>query len=287
MEEKCMNDGQPLFYTEVGMIHRRKLIVTAAGALVVFLLVVFIFNRNSGTVTRPRVAPLVEAVYALGTVKADRWYAVRFGMSTIIRKLYVVEGQSVRRGDPLVMTDSSIVFNSPISGVVSLIGYRENEMVPAGQQVLLVSNLDDMYVRVPLDQESIVRVRKGQTAELSFENLRTEKVTGRVESVYPSGTEFIVRVNVDSFPDGVLPEMTCDTAIVIHKKERALMVPASSVTNGKITIIRKGKRMKVPVEVRAVDGQWHEILNDSVKQDDRIVNGKDKERRGKGNGKNS
>ncbi len=226
--------------------------------------------KGNGT-ARPRLGPVVEAVYALGTVKTDRWYNVRFGMNAIIQKMYVVEGQEVARGAPLVMTDSGIVFRSPFTGTVTQVAYREREMAPGGQPIVTVSSLSDMYIRVSLDQKSIVMVRKGQEAELSFENLRDEKAAGIVESVYPSENEFIVRVAARKFPAGVLPEMTCDTAIVIRKEEKALLVPAASVKKGMITVERKGKRISFRAKTRPVDEKWTEVIDGKVLLDDIII----------------
>ena len=253
------------------MIISKKTIVIL---VVVFLAAALFIALKCGDrriIVRPKVGPITDAVYALGTVKSDRWYNVRFGMSALVRKIFVEEGQDVPAGAPLLMTDSSLVFNSPFSGTVTSIAFREHEMVPAGQAVLSVHSLQKMYVRVSLDQESIVRIRKGQGAELSFENLRNETVKGLVESVFPSGSEFLVRISVDRFPPGVLPEMTCDTAIIISKKENAVMVPAASVKKGKVTLIRKGERKSQAVKTRTVDSDWVEVLENGVLPDDGIL----------------
>lgn len=243
----------------------------AAGAVLITTAVLLFRSCSSNGVSRPRIGPIVEAVYALGTVKSDRWYNVRFGMNAIVQRLYVTEGRDVAAGAPLVMTDSGVVFSAPFAGTVTLVPFREREMAPAGQAVLTLASQKDMYVRVSLDQESIVRVRKGQQAELSFENLREEKVRGTVESVYPSGSEFIVRIAVAEFPAGVLPEMTCDAAIMIRREEKALMIPSASLTNGRVTVVRKGSRSTVQAKTRAVDEEWAEVLDGSVLADDKII----------------
>lgn len=251
-------------------LNRRNAAV-AAGTVLVVIAVLLFRSCSSNRVSRPKVGPVVEAVYALGTVKSDRWYNVRFGMNAIVQRIFVIEGRDVAAGAPLVMTDSGAVFSAPFAGTVTLVPFREGEMAPAGQPVLSMASQKEMYVRVSLDQESIVRVRKGQQAELSFENIREEKVRGAVESVYPSGNEFIVRIAVGSFPAGVLPEMTCDAAIMIRREEKALMIPAASITNGRVTVVRKGSRSTFQAKTRAVDEEWAEVLDGSVHIDDTII----------------
>ncbi len=261
-------------------INKKLVYLLSIAAVAATIILVLTCGKNKSTV-RPRTGPLVDAVYALGTVKSDLWYNVRFGMSAIVRKLYIDEGQEVPSGSALVMTDSGLIFRAPFTGTVTQIAYRESEMVPAGQAVLSVHSLRKMYVRVSLDQESIVRIRKGQEAELSFENLRNESVAGRVVSVFPSGSEFLVRISVDTFPPGVLPEMTCDTAIIVSKKENALMVPASSVKNGKLTVFRKGKKQSLEVKTRPVDEEWVEVTEGSLLPEDDILTRGPAPKRGK------
>lgn len=238
------------------------------------LILSFIFSLNycnSESTVKPERGPVVEAVYALGTVKTDKLYNARFGMNTIIQKLYVREGESVEKGAPVVLGDTSYPLTAPFSGVITAVNYLENEMATAGQIVLTISSITNLYVKISLDQESIIAIKKGQSAEMSFENLRNEKITGVVESVYLSGDEFVVRIAADKFPQGILPQMTCDTAIIIRKSENALMIPAAAVNGGKVNIIRNGKKMTVPVSFKKIDSKKAEILDGSILPDDRII----------------
>jgi multidrug efflux pump subunit AcrA (membrane-fusion protein) len=234
--------------------------------------VVLFFNLCNREITvKPETGPVTDAVYALGTVKTVKCYNARFGMNTIIKKLYVNEGDSVQKGAPLVMGATPFPLTAPFSGIVTAVNYRETEMAATGQVILTVSSLVHLYVKVTLDQESIVHVRKGQPVEMSFENLRNEKIYGSVEAVYLSGEEFAVRIAADRFPAGILPQMTCDTAITIRKKDNALIIPLAALKEGKVNVIRKGKRIKVPVTLKKIDSLKAEVLDDSILPDDRIV----------------
>jgi multidrug efflux pump subunit AcrA (membrane-fusion protein) len=254
----------------MNMQNKKTYLITAI-ALVVIIILSFAFSNNSKRLVPPKIAPVTDAVYALGIVKTDRWYNVRFGMSTVVHRLYVTEGQEVSTGAPLLMTDSGIIFRAPFSGIVTLIPFRESEMAPAGQAILTLADTKHMYVRVSLDQKSIVMVRKGQKAELSFENLRDSRTEGIVESVYPSSNEFVVRIGVRNFPEGVLPEMNCDTAIIIRKNDRAILVPRSAIKNAEIIAERKGTRMRIKVNAKPVDKDFSEIIEGDIKDDDLIV----------------
>jgi len=256
----------------ISLTNRINTKIVAAISLLIAATIIFFFKSDKvETKVKPERGEVVEAVYALGTVKTDKLYNARFGMNTIIRKLYVQEGDFVSKGVPLVQGDTFYPLTAPFSGIITAVNYLENEMATPGQIILTLSSTTDLYVKVSLDQESILTVRKGQSAELSFENLRDEKIAGTVSSVYLSGDEFIVRIASEKFPQGILPQMTCDSAITIKKIEDALLIPASAVKNGNVDVIRKGKRMSIPVQVKKIDGKKAEVLDDSILIDDEII----------------
>jgi len=72
-------------------------------------------------------------------------------------------------------------------------------------------------------------------------------------------------------PAGVLPDMNVDVAIEVSRKDRALMVPAAAVRDGKITIVRKGKKITLKCRTGAVNEGWIEVTDDSVAPDDEIL----------------
>jgi len=258
-----------------------KLITAIAGARktiipagILFVIIIFIVPGllcKSGRTVKPEVKPLVESVFALGTVKTDRQYSVRFGMTTLVKKLYVREGDRVNAGSPLVMNDSSVIARSPFQGIVTAVSFPEGELAPSGQAILSVSGTGEMYVRISLDQDSIILVRKGQEAELSFEKMRSDKIRGVVESVYMSGEEFVVRIKPDSLPHWALPGMTCDSAIIISRKEKALLIPSAAVSGGSVQLKRNGRLMTVKPACKAVDVKWTEVTDGSILPDDLII----------------
>ncbi|HPK46151.1 MAG TPA: HlyD family efflux transporter periplasmic adaptor subunit [Spirochaetota bacterium] len=249
----------------------RKMVITAVVSCMVIAVSTFtIYNNNRKTV-KPRVTSVVDAVYALGIVTPYKEYSLRVGMSTRIEKLYIWEGDRVQAGSPLVQLDGGILLRAPFSGVVATLNRKESEIVSAQESIMTIVDPATMYIRLSLDQESIINVRKKQIAEISFENLRNKNIRGVVSRIYPSGGEFVVAIDVDSFPEGVLPYMTCDVAIVVSEKNNALLLPENAVHNGAVTLIRNGKKLSVNVSTRTHDNGWVEIVQGNVTPDDTVV----------------
>ncbi len=266
-------------------VNARILLITAALLIILSSLFVKFFGSDSSTV-KPKISPVVEAVYSLGTVKSVNSVNVRFGMNSVINRFYVSEGESVSKGALLLVTDSAITFRSPISGIITSKNFNESEIVPSGQVVLTVTDMKSLYIRLSLDQESVTAVRKGMKTEISFENLRERKIAGEVESVYQSGGEFVVRIKVPVMPEMVLPEMTCDTAIIIRQKPDAILIPASAVVNDSVMIKRNSKKEMVKVKIRPVENGWVEVLDGGIGPEDNIYLN-NPEKAGKNNFRNS
>ena len=249
----------------------RKMVITAVVLCMVIAISTFTVCNNNGKTVKPKVTSVVDAVYALGIVTPYKEYSLRVGMSTKIEKLYIWEGDRVQAGSPLVQLDGGILLRAPFSGVVATLNRKESEIVSAQESIMTIVDPATMYIRLSLDQESIINVRKKQIAEISFENLRNKNIRGVVSRIYPSGGEFVVAIDVDSFPEGVLPYMTCDVAIVVSEKNNALLLPENAVHNGAVTLIRNGKKVSVNVSTRAHDNGWVEIVQGNITPDDTVV----------------
>ena len=250
----------------------KKKVVIVVSLIVAVLLAVFYLKKN-GQFVPVKTGKVVDAVYALGTVKTLIYYNLRMGNNSAISRIYVVEGSSVNKGDPLISTSDMITMRSPISGTVTSVNFKENELVSTNSNVLSVIDMKKLYVQISLDQESVLRIKKNQTAEVSFEMLRDKKVNGRVSAVFPSDGEFLVNISLDSVPEEILPEMTCDVAVKIAVRDNAMMIPSSAVTNEGVAVLRGGKKILLKPKTQMIDAEWIEVTDGSILPNDKVLNG--------------
>ena len=250
----------------------QKKVFLVVGALLVIGATFLLIRRPwiSQENLKPKVGNVVESIYGLGTVTADKIFRVRAGMTMYVHQLFVNEGQQVKPSDPLVKLDDNIM-RSSIEGTVTNVAYKVGELVPPQLPIVTVTNLRHLYLEVSLEQQSILRVKAGQSAFVSFESLRTEKYEGQVKSVYPRDNQFIVRIELKDWPEGVLPGMTADVAILVGKKTNVLLIPIRSIVGGQVTRLRSGKRERIQVKLGVVDGQWGEVLSENIVESDELV----------------
>lgn len=250
----------------------KKRLLLLAGIILVLGILALVATKFSfkSEKIRAKRGDVVEAIYGLGTVSADITFNVRVGVAVTVSKLFVKEGDRVTRGKPIIHIDESVM-RSPIEGTVTRIAYKEGELVAPQIPMLTITNLDFLYLEVSLEQQSVLRVKERQSVTISFETLRNEKFTGLVKAVYPRENQFIVRIELEDWPPGVLPGMTADTAIIVGQKQNVLLLPIKSISSGKVTRLRNGNKEKVPVKLGVIDNEWAEIVSDNISETDEIL----------------
>lgn len=253
--------------------------------IVVVLVVVFVIGigvlsfralRTELKTARAERGEIVEAIYGLGRVKPRREYEIKVSVVSTAQAVFVREGDSVIAGTPLLKLADSGVFKAPFPGVVSLISINEGEPTTPNVPLLRVEDHKDRYIEVSLEQQGALRVQKGQPAEVVFESVRGEKLTGKVEALFSRSDEFLAHIEVLGLKPNILPGMTADVAIVVARHSDALLIPVSAVNNGYVTLLLNGKRTKKQVRLGGIDGQMAEVVEGDIKEGDEIVLGKAK-----------
>ncbi|MGE8722588.1 efflux RND transporter periplasmic adaptor subunit [Leptospira terpstrae] len=251
----------------------RKILYIIGSVLVIVLIVFSYFFIRSSQSNRLGIerGSLVEAVYALGTVRPVDSFSLKFGIAASVREIFVEEGQTVTKGEALLVNDSGITFRSPFNGTLTKLNVAKNETAMPGIPILEIQNLKEVYISVSLDQESALRVKPGQAVQLSFESIRGNVYKGKVERIYPSDGQFLVRIEPQELPQGILPDMTTDVAIEVSSKENVILVPLVAVDRGKITRFRNGKRDKIEIRIGAINSEYGELLQGDLKEGDEVL----------------
>lgn len=219
----------------------------------------------------PQKGEIVEAVYGLGTVKSEEEFQAKTAIITSIEEFYVSEGQDVVQGQKLFKTDQGSITTAPFEGRVTDIKVSIRENLFPQSVVLTVINLKKLFLSVSLEQQGAMRVRKGLPAEISFEFFRNKKIKASISTIYPSADQFIAKVVLDEWPEGVLPGMTADVAFEIDRKKMATLVPVRAIVNNHLHLRRDGKKMKVPVQLGLIDLEMAEVISPELQLDDEII----------------
>lgn len=183
-----------------------------------------------------------------------------------VAEVYTSVGKSVKKGDVLFKLDDTSIKNSiaqkendiqqaeislnnkeqdlakatittPISGIVTTLNVKNGEEINTSSPTLIatISDTSKMEVTLPVDELDINKVKVGQKAVISIDDIGDGKTfTGAVESISQSGTTsnnvttYNVVVSIDN-PENVKVGMNANVTISIESKENVLAVPVEAI----------------------------------------------------------
>lgn len=254
-----------------GWLKKRSAQVVLGTALLLLAVAgLLMFNRGAMDYVAPQHGPIVEAIYGLGKVKTDRYYEVKLGVPLTVGKLYVREGDRVSAGQPLIRFEGGPLFRAPYRGTVTLIAFREAQPVFPQQTAVRLDDLSTKFIEVSLEQQGALRVRPGQPVKVVFEGVRGEVLHGTVSAIFSRNDEFLAQIRVP-LPDNILPGMTADVSIEAGRRENALLIPLSAVADGRVRVLRDGKRITVRLKIGGIDGNWAEVEEGDLRDSDRVI----------------
>lgn len=256
-------------------IAHRKILSFSIAILIVSSIVLtrYFLHVSSGKMSEPlQRGTIIDAVYGIGTVTAYRRLSFNPLVGNTLRKIYVREGDKVKKGNPLAKTDDGNTIMAPFDGVANYVPYRQGENGYATTPMLIFTDMSDRYVVVSMEQQGALRVKVGQDVKLSFDSLREKTYDGKVAAVYSYASNFLARIDSVNLPDSILPDMTCDVAIVIGTHTDALLIPIAAFDKGKVWVKRgQGLPRAVPVKLGVNDGVHAEVLDGDIKPGDRVM----------------
>jgi len=167
---------------------------------------------------------------------------------------------------------------------VSAIGSSSSDSSSNNLLLYLVAE-GSLEVEATVDETDIDRVKAGQKAKVTLNDLNQTELYGTVIEVGSYGTEdagvivFPVKIRLDRIRDVIIrPQMTADVAIYITSKPNALAIPGGAVLklDGK-TMVKKvtgPKTELVEIELGEANASYVEVLSGLEEGDPIIANPK-------------
>jgi membrane fusion protein, copper/silver efflux system len=167
------------------------------------------------------------------------------------------------------VVEHTIMLYSPASGVVLEKKVVQGQAIQAGDMLLSVADLSDVWVDAALREMDATSVRIGSRATVEFTGYPGRPFTGRVGFVYPTvqgdAHSITARVVVPN-PDGLLKPGMYATVNVDGPSTTALSVPTSAILNtGEHTLVfvdmGGGSFMPRDVTTGRVGDEYTEVLS--------------------------
>lgn len=140
---------------------------------------------------------------------------------------------------------------APESGTIIRRDGEIGEVIAVGTPVFWMNGGDSLRIETEVDEEDIGLVQPGQKVVISADAFPGRIFNGKVLSITPKGDpvarSYRVRVGFDEGAP-LMIGMTSETNIITKETDKALMVPASSVSNGFVLKLSGGKAENIVVK---------------------------------------
>lgn len=146
---------------------------------------------------------------------------------------------------------------APFNGVVGLRSVSVGDYVSVGKQLITLTNIDPIKVDFRVPEIFLAQVKLGQTITLKVDAVPGRDFQGAIFAVDPvvdvNGRAIKLRATVPNSDLVLKPGLFARIAIVVDRRENAMLVPESAVVPdgiGKIVyIVDNGKAKRVAVEL--------------------------------------
>jgi HlyD family secretion protein len=211
-----------------------------------------------------------RAEAALAFIRGRKDGDVKLAEAEVLRARVAVEDARER------LRDTEI--RSPIRGLLLKKLVEEGQIVASGisastggTPIAIVADVSRLYVEANVDETDVLKVRRGQPAEVSLASGSAERFRGRVDLIPPKGeldsnvTVFKVRVAIEEEAFGrAYVGMTASVRIRAAERQNALLVPSEAVRleedRAVVHVDGPGGPTPVPVRVGLDNGIRAEIL---------------------------
>ncbi len=134
---------------------------------------------------------------------------------------------------------------APMDGVVSQLNKKVGEMAMGSQftldVIMVVADLSKMLAETEIDENDVVSVSLGDTANITIDAFPDSAFKGVVKEIANTGTtrgqgtqeevtNFLIKVSMVEKPSGIRPSMSATVDIVTDTRDDALKIPIQCVT---------------------------------------------------------
>lgn len=144
---------------------------------------------------------------------------------------------------------------APIDGVVLRRDGEVGEIVDSDDVLFWVGEPNPLWIIADVDEEDIPRISVGQQALIKADAFPDAVLLGEVQTITPKGDpinkSFRVRVALPA-DTPLMIGMTTEINIVVETVDKALLVPADAVVDGRVFTVVDGRARARPIETGIV-----------------------------------
>ena len=167
-----------------------KWVILAAVALLIVVWLVLL-NKTSESVAYNQMTAqqgdLTTYYNFDGTVRAKRSQTITAQAADTVKTVYVAQNAQVKKDDRLYKTESGLTVRAGIDGEVTGLYVHEGDVIAAGEKTAEIMDLDDLEVRLSVDEYDVAAIIPGTPIDVTVLAL-DRSFSGTVTSLDKNGT---------------------------------------------------------------------------------------------------
>ena len=148
------------------------------------------------------------------------------------------------------------MIRAPFAGVLGVRQVEPGSYVKAGQPIVTLTDLEQLYVNFSLPEQATAQIQVGQAVELAVDAYPGRAFTGSVTTIEPriaTDTRTVLVQATLMNPDGLLkPGMFADVRLVLPAEENVVTVPETAIVpspyGDSVFVVREGKPPGAPAD---------------------------------------
>ena len=175
------------------MKKKRKWIKWVILAVIVLLVAMWLIlvNRTSESIAYSQMTAqqgdLTTYFNFDGTVRAKRSQTITAQAADTVKTVYVAQNAQVKKDDRLYKTESGLTVRAGIDGEVTGLYVHEGDVIAAGEKTAEIMDLDDLEVRLSVDEYDVAAMIPGTPIDVTVLAL-DRSFSGTVTSLDKNGT---------------------------------------------------------------------------------------------------
>ena len=261
-----------------------KWVILAAIVLLVAMWLILV-NRTSESVAYSQMTAqqgdLTTYFNFDGTVRAKRSQTIAAQAADTVKTVYVAQNAQVKKDDRLYKTESGLTVRAGIDGEVTGLYVHEGDVIAAGEKTAEIMDLDDLEVRLSVDEYDVAAMIPGTPIDVTVLAL-DRSFSGTVTSLDKNGTASGDLSYYTAYADledaeGVYPGMQVSAKVLRSQALGATILKTDAIQfdeYNKPYVLMAGAdgkdTVRVPVGVGVSDGVYCEIT-EGLKPGDTVL----------------
>ncbi len=170
---------------------------------------------------------------------------------------------------------------APFDGTVLSVSQESGDLVTAGTTAVVIADLSELFIDVPISEVDIPTIEVGQAATLTFDAYYNEEFTGVVSNISENAdrstgvVNYSVTIRMENQSDKIKSGMTAAVSILTAEKTDAYVVPTTSTftRDGQdyVYVLREGVPEMVEVTLGSYSNQQIEVIDADIDDGELIV----------------